>query len=296
MKKEDYSKISIEHFAKQMHTSVITDTSDFIISKSPTTLQEHSINFDYPHIVEGIALVFFVKGSAKIKINLKENKISQNTLVVFSPNSIIQVLEQTDDLKIEFLFFTFDFISNFKLTTQLADIIKSVEDQTCLHLSSELFEEMLQIHKLIAKQYQKDINYREEIIKGFLAALIYQILQLYTVLNTEVNNVKSRKEDVYMKFMALLFQYYKTERSVQFYADRVFLTPKHFAKLIKEMNGKSASEWIDEIVIMTAKALLKSSELTVAQIADELNFSNPSFFSSYFRKRTGMTPIQYKER
>ena len=98
-----------------------------------------------------------------------------------------------------------------------------------------------------------------------------------------------------MKFAALLYEHYKTERSVQFYAEKLHLTPKYFSKTIMEVNGKSVLELIDEMVIMAAKALLKSSVLTVSQIADELNFANPSFFGTYFKKRAGFTPLQYRE-
>lgn len=295
MKKGDYSKISIEHFAKQMHVNVINEKDDFIVSKSPTNLQEHALDFSYPHIMEGISVVFCLKGKASIKINLLENEIQQYTLVVAAPNSIVQVLEQSEDFKIEFLFFTFDFISDFKLTTQLGDIIKSVEDKSCFYLLPAVFEELLSAHEFILKQYQKDAGYRQEIVKSYLSALLYQILQLYALEHKTTNTAATRKDEIHMKFMALLFLHYKNERSVQFYADKLHITPKHFAKVIKSTTGRSVTQWIDEMVVMAAKALLKSSGLTVAQIADELNFTNPSFFGSYFRTRTGLTPIQYRQ-
>lgn len=63
---------------------------------------------------------------------------------------------------------------------------------------------------------------------------------------------------------------------------------------MREASQKSVSQWIDEMVIMSAKAMLKSSDMTVSQIAEELNFTNPSFFGTYFKKRTNLTPLQYK--
>lgn len=295
MKKEDYGKISIEHFARQLHLDVIAETGDFIVSKNPTALFEHSIHLNHPQILDGIAFVFCVKGEARVKINLTEHWVYQNTVLVAVQNSIIQVLEQSDDLKVEFLFFTFDFISNIRLSTQLGYIIKAVEEQTCLYVNDDTFADLLDVHRLIVKQYQKHIAYREEVIKNFLYALIYQILQLYATDRTDnTSKARNRKEDIHMRFMALLFEYYKTERSVQFYADKMSLTTKYFARIIKETSGKPVSEWIDEMVIMAAKALLKSSDMTVAQIADELEFANASFFGTYFRKRVGITPLQYR--
>lgn len=296
MKKEDYNRISIEHFARQLHLNVIAELSDFIVSKNPNVLQDHSFDFDYPHILDGIAFVFCVKGKAKVKINLTEHEVYENTLIIAAHNSIIQILEKSEDLEVEFLFFTFDFISNIRLSTQLVYIIKAVEEQSCLYLDREIFGDLLTVHRLIVNQYQKNIAYREDVIKNFLYALIYQILQLYATDIAETAKAKNRKEDIHLRFMTLLFEHYKTKRSVKFYADELYLTPKYFAKVIKETSGKSVLQWIDEMVIMAAKAMLKSSEMTVAQIALQLEFANASFFGSYFKKRVGMTPTQYREK
>ncbi|REG99446.1 helix-turn-helix domain-containing protein [Flavobacterium aquicola] len=295
MNRELYNKISIEHFAKQLHVDVLMDIDDFIVSRNATKIEEHAIDANHPHIVDGIAIVFCKKGSAKVKINLIEHDVDENTLVIIHPNSIIEINEQGKDLRVDFLLFTFDFVSNIKLSTEMGHIVKLVEEKACWHLEKEQFKEMLAIHELVVLQYQKQDLYREQIIKSFLTALLYKILQLYFIENiSSVPKYKNRQEEIHMKFTALLYEHYKKERSIQFYADKLHLTPKYFSKTIMAVNGKSVTEWIDEIVIMAAKALLKSSNLTVSQIADELNFANPSFFGTYFKKRAGLTPLQYR--
>lgn len=71
-------------------------------------------------------------------------------------------------------------------------------------------------------------------------------------------------------------------------------TSKHLSNVIKELTGKSAGEWIDSYVILEAKTLLKYSNMSVQEIAYYLNFPNQSFFGSYFKRNTGMSPSQYK--
>jgi len=296
MKKEVYSKISMGHMAKHVHVNIIDETKGFIVSKNLIPISELMFDYNFPSIVEGIAFVLCTMGTARIKINLIEYNMCEKTVLVLVPNNIVQTLEHSSDFKIEFLFFTFDFISSIRLTTQLGYIAKAVEEQPCLYPDDRDFDELLTIHRLIISQYGKHIAYREEIIKNLLYTMVYQILQLYVV-NTigDAKNAINRKQDIYMKFMTLLFEYYKTERNVQFYADKLYLTPKYFSRVIIEVSGKKPLEWIAEAVIMTAKALLKSSDLTAAQIANELHFSNPSFFSAYFKKRVKMSPLQYRE-
>lgn len=81
---------------------------------------------------------------------------------------------------------------------------------------------------------------------------------------------------------------------VAFYASKLSLTPKYLSKVIRQNSGKTAGEWIEEYVILEAKALLKSTNKTIQQITDELNFSTQSFFGKYFKRRVGLSPKEYR--
>jgi AraC-like DNA-binding protein len=74
------------------------------------------------------------------------------------------------------------------------------------------------------------------------------------------------------------------------------LTPKYLSQIIKASTGKSANEWIDEYVMLEAKALLKSTTMTIQQISDELNFPSQSFFGKYFKRCEGVSPKEYREK
>ncbi|WP_163718590.1 helix-turn-helix domain-containing protein [Mangrovibacterium lignilyticum] len=296
MKKEDHSKISIEYIIQQERDNIIAETNGFISSKTEMNIGKQLSSYNFPRIVEGIAFVFCTMGKARVKINLGEHDMYEKSVLVLVPNNIMQVLEHSNDFKVKFLFFTFDFFSSIRLTTQIGHIAQAVEEHPCLYPHSQDFERLITVQQLIADQYGNHIAYREEIVRNLLYALVYQILQLYVV--STVGNTKgtvNRKQDIYMKFMTLLFEHSKIERSVVFYADKLHLTRKYFSKVIFEISGKNPSAWIDEAVIMTAKALLKSSDLTATQIAFELNFSSASFFCAYFKKRVNMSPLQYRE-
>ena len=82
---------------------------------------------------------------------------------------------------------------------------------------------------------------------------------------------------------------------MSFYADKMFLTAKHLSTVVKEISGKTVGEWIDELVILEAKALLNSSSMNIQEIADRLNFANQSFFGKYFKHYTGMSPKEYRK-
>ena len=97
-----------------------------------------------------------------------------------------------------------------------------------------------------------------------------------------------------MIFYNLILQYYKDSREVGFYAKKLCLTPKYLSVIIKEFTGNSALGWINDYVILEAKSLLKSTNMTIQQISDELNFPSQSFFGKYFKRLVGVSPKVYR--
>ena len=81
-----------------------------------------------------------------------------------------------------------------------------------------------------------------------------------------------------------------------FYADKLCLTPKYLSSVIHEVSGKFAGEWIDDHVVTLAKSLLTSSMKTIQEISYDLNFTTPSSFTKYFKRITGDTPREYRNR
>lgn len=287
MSKESYVKISLTDFDNQ-------GIKNFVVSEDRADIQDYPFDFDYPQIMDGIAFAICVKGSGKIRINLREYKIEPCTIIVILPNSILEVVEQSEDLIVEFLLFTFDFISDLKLIIDV-DIPKKIDQLACLKITEEETADLLELHAFIVKRYKKtDFLYREEIAKNLLQTLIYEVLQLYQDKRIEYKTL-TRKEKYLQTFVSLLFENHMKERSVRFYANRMFITPKYLSQIVREVSGMHIQQWIDDMVVMAIKALLKSSNMTILQISEEMNFANPSFFGSYFKKRTGMTPLQYRK-
>ncbi|MDM8174887.1 helix-turn-helix domain-containing protein [Olivibacter sp. 47] len=98
-----------------------------------------------------------------------------------------------------------------------------------------------------------------------------------------------------LRFTKLVADNFKEERSVDFYAKKLFITPKYLSEVTKDVSGKTASAIIAEMVIMEAKSLLSIPSLTVIEVADFLNFSDMSFFGKYFKRYTGVNPTSYRK-
>ena len=105
---------------------------------------------------------------------------------------------------------------------------------------------------------------------------------------------QTRLNILFEKFMSLVSEYHNSERGMAFYANRLGMTPKYLSKLIKQVSGRSAPDWIDSFVVNEAKSMLKYTDDSIKEIVYKLNFVNASVFYKFFKAQTGMTPSEYR--
>ena len=106
---------------------------------------------------------------------------------------------------------------------------------------------------------------------------------------------KWRSNEMLRRFLIKVSQNYTFERSVQFYAKQLYISPKYFAQMIYKESGKHAKDWIRDFVIKDAKTMLKSGNYTVQEVSETLHFANQSFFGKYFKEAVGCSPKMFKE-
>jgi AraC family transcriptional activator of pobA len=127
-----------------------------------------------------------------------------------------------------------------------------------------------------------------------LITLLYEVASIYEKQHIIIKGKQSRKQELNILFQDLVFRHYKEHRNVQYYADALFVSPKHLTESIKDVTGRTAGEWIDDAVVLEAKVLLRNHDLSVAQIADSIHFPDQSSFGKYFKKQTGFSPSDYR--
>lgn len=107
---------------------------------------------------------------------------------------------------------------------------------------------------------------------------------------------KSHKDELMFNFLELLRNNFRRERTIDFYASRLCLSSKHLSKVIKQVSGRTVHDWIDEYVSTEAKALLRSTDMTVSQVADALGFASQPLFTKFFRRTSGLNPSDVRRR
>ncbi|MDR1500835.1 MAG: helix-turn-helix domain-containing protein [Prevotella sp.] len=247
------------------------------------------------HTIDGdfVTFVFFEKGEGSIRIDSNEYSIVTNTLLTLLPGSIYSNIHYTEDVAFKFIRFSADDASKLSLMTGV-NIYETIYNYPCIKLTDEQFNNLLEFRSFILRQCnRKNHPHREVLVKTLLPSFIIEISGVYAKrLNKNVNT--DRHKELFHQFNKLLFDNIKKERAAQFYADKMFLSTKYASHIIKEVSGKSMAKWINEWAISSIKIMLKTMDITVAQISEELNYPNPSYMGRYFKKHTGMTPIQYR--
>jgi AraC-like DNA-binding protein len=105
---------------------------------------------------------------------------------------------------------------------------------------------------------------------------------------------RSSAGNISRTFLQLVKDNFRQERQLKFYSDALCITPRYLSRVVRECTGSSASDWIERYVVLEARALLKSTNMTIQQISDYLNFPSQTFFGKYFKRRAGLSPKEYR--
>ncbi|WP_278506847.1 AraC family transcriptional regulator [Alistipes finegoldii] len=255
--------------------------------------------FRFPCRIDAFIIGVGTEGETSVSFNLHEFRLKKDSMFIFTPKNILQVNSQ-QYFKADVIAISPDFMRriNIDIKNMMPLFLKFVENPT-LALTPEESRSMRGMIAQIERETRgPETHFSFDIVSGLIAAMIYKvgdIMYHYLAEHPEgQNNSHNRAEEYFKQFTHLLGEHFREERSVGFYARQLCITPKYLTTLIKRISGQSVSEWIDNYVILEAKTLLKYSTMSIQEIAYYLNFPNQSFFGSYFKRNTGMSPSQYK--
>lgn len=254
-----------------------------------------SLYTQYPCRLKAEIFVLCMGGTLEATINLTDYTIRENDFITLSPGSIIQINKIEGKLKLYFMVFSSKFIEGISKTKSIIDLIYITKSHPILSLPKEfacIYEEFF---TLMMKVYYKEHSpYNPEILKCMLLSILYRLSDMYHERPIRSETVLSRSEEICKTFSHLVIQHYTTERSIAYYAKQMNITPTHLSNTVKHVTGKTVMDIISEVVIVDAKAQLKSTNIPIHEISDSLNFPNVSFFGKYFKRLTGMSPQQYR--
>ena len=245
------------------------------------------------HIVIGIC-----EGEMVFNVNIETVKVSKGSIFVMQTGSIGQLVSVSKKVKAIIMFFDPEFWPVQELQPEsLMKFTQVLSTQAVIKMSDDGFKRFVDIYLQIKNILQKDdYSFKKLSIKGYLQVLMADACQItmkmYQTLNNQ-NVITDNTQRIFQKYISEVRQNYIKERTIEFYASKLCVSPKYLGQMVMKASGRSALSWINDYIILEAKALLKSKRYNVQEVSFMLNFANPSFFGKFFKSKTGVTPREY---
>ena len=246
--------------------------------------------------LENFSLLFVNQGSARIELDFQTYDIHANYYIALAAEQFFRCLETSPDFTVSYLTFTRDIL--FEIITPFPPSFFAFIKQYAVSppIPKEGEKRIHQLLQIVQDLYtEKEHTFRLPMLKNCLQNFLMDIYDKTKAqfLHRNVTNT-TRQEELLEKFVALIFQHSSTHREVQFYADQLCITTRYLSSIIQNLTGHTPKELIDARCIQEIKMLLRTTHKTMQEITFELQFPDQSFFSRYFKKHTGMTPVEYR--
>lgn len=237
--------------------------------------------------------IVITRGSCKADINLVSHEVSAPAFASVKSSQIMQPTYLSEDFNASIIVMSKRFTDNLFLYLQNSSLSVLAARHPVVKIPEEVFAQYLNFFRHI-----RDILAEKQNPYG-TQALMYELLSFihryaWKTYEPYRDELVSRQGRMSGQFLLLVQENFRKERFLEFYADKLEVTPKHLSRTVKKQTGYTAVEWIERYVVLEAKVLLKSSNLNIQQIANELNFPSQSFFGKYFKKLTGLSPKEFR--
>jgi AraC-like DNA-binding protein len=226
----------------------------------------------------------------------------EGSLFFMAPNQVISMEDpdQTQDVYGWGLIFHPELIRGTALSAKMKDYsFFSYSVYEALHLSDQEKTRLTEIVKDIEFELNQNIDkHSKTLIVSTIELLLSYCTRYYD--RQFITRIETNK-DIITDFEGLLGHYFESEvlqqqgfPSVKYFAEQLHLSPNYLSDLLKKETGKNGTEHIQYHVIELAKEKLLSTTVSASEIAYDLGFEYPQYFSKIFKKNTGMSPAEYR--
>ncbi|MEO8146350.1 MAG: helix-turn-helix domain-containing protein [Bacteroidia bacterium] len=238
------------------------------------------------------------KGTVTFDIGLETFHPVRNNIVFGFPGQIFSLYNNSNDFFCYYMLFTEEFISSALLMKNNWNQFPflSYSGVQCFQLNENEANEVEQFIMKMNDEIKSRRSNMSEAIRLYIQLILIEAGRSYGNKLLAKQGTGDTGEMLFNKFIKLVSRDFLSHRKVSDYANLLHISPDHLNRTIKTHSHKTAHEVIDEMILIEAKAQLKHSQLSIAEIAYQLQFSDPSHFNKFFKKLSGCTPLQYRSK
>ena len=241
-----------------------------------------------------------LKGTATFDTGDTDYTVSENMFFSISSGETFYLRSRSDDFEADAIIFDDAIL---KKTAQgliniyFMNVLREHPLQRIPENKTGLCHEICSYLRRILQE--NDNFFQKQIIGNYLEILFYEgcNLMLHDPKNGAFIRKKpgSKKNKIADSFLLAVEKGIRTSRQVEYYADELNMSAKYLYAVVKEVTGKTPTEWINEYTLTEAKIMLKNSDTSIQNISYDLGFATPSHFGKFFREKTGMTPKEFRK-
>lgn len=259
-------------------------------------LSRHYDHLHFPHRHSFYHLVLFTSGSGNHSIDFNQYPVKPFQLYCMIPG---QVHSWNFDKNIEGYIVNFStaFFKSFLLNQEYLDrfeFFSGISDYSVRQIPAESRDKIAALMEEILHCSNMTGEPSLDIVRSLLVQLFNTIHLLTSQWQRKA--VPVQKYTLLRHFQQLIERNYRSMKLPKEYADLLYITPNYLNALCQDLLGKSAGELIRERIILEGKRLLTNANMTITEIAYELNFQDNSYFTRFFKKQTGYTPDEFRKK
>jgi len=236
-------------------------------------------------------------GWLRLVYNGEELTLQPGDLYMYSPGLSVTIVSASD---------------NYHGICLLADEDVTIESPIVHDLVHIAYTPVVQLHqpkialpssdaqKLADKMFEiRDYLHSDHIYKTEILRMLYAIflLDLQNVQDKVISRriVSQRVEDIFINFIRLLPHHFAEHHDIAFYAQQLNITPVYLSRIVRQVTGRTVIDYVNQFLVMEASFLLRTSQLSIMQIAEQLHFADQASFSKFFSRMKGRSPRAYRE-
>lgn len=252
----------------------------------------------HPYRTQNYTLLLVLEGSIDLQLDLLPYQLQAHTLVVIPPQTVIYFKAFKENLHFVTLSFDKAFAINHTQSEKSDFTLLATQSVCHFQLTAVQKQTLLTLCQLMDQKNKQKATFNAyiEAIHHLFALFLLELQAISKSNHTHLQTRTSRKEQLTLLFLASLQRNFKSEKLIRFYAEELCISERYLAKAIKEVTSKTIGQLIDNAVLLEAQLLLTNTTRSIAEIADDLNFSTLSFFGAFFKRKVGCSPRMYRKR
>lgn len=296
MKTKDLPRIGLERFKKHPeYTSYIDDDIAVIDSLSSMMKAEEELAK-----IDCFMIVFCQEGNITLNINGNQHSLKKDFCAILPPGTIVRKVACDQPYVVKIAAASESFLTEILSSTKETWNIIHYLYYNPIHPIQKTSSYKLYLYKelLITLIQEQPHAYSKHTRRFHFAGMFCELMALLNEMipkDYEPQTLdKNRPAIITRDFIELVNSDNGMHRTVSYYADRLCYSPKYLSATVKQITGKSPLQIINAHAIKQIKYKIKHSEMSMKELADYFEFTNPSFFGKFVKMHIGMSPMQYR--